>query len=252
MTLFWILPWIIIAGESDSLLYASPQQELGKWWKNSEIVKELQLSETQVSKIEQSFMNHRAELIPLINELKRHEERLDTLMRAESLNDSDILAQAGRVAITRAELEKENASMMLSIRKSLTIKQWNALGKIQDLRDTSSALILPSDAMVVSTPAGEKIYSIEDGINLPKILYKPSPAYTQEARDAKIEGSVVLEVIFRKDGKIDSFKVLEGLGHGLDESAIRTIAEEWRFQPGTLNGKPVDVKANIEISFRFY
>jgi TonB family protein len=78
------------------------------------------------------------------------------------------------------------------------------------------------------------------------------PPYTQEARDAKAEGIVVLEVIVRKDGRVDSLKVLRELGYGLDESATRTIREEWRFRPGTLNGKPVDVIANIEVSFRIY
>jgi len=51
---------------------------------------------------------------------------------------------------------------------------------------------------------------------------------------------------------VDSFKVLRGLGHGLDESAIQTIASKWRFQPGTFNGTSVDVQANIEVGFRLY
>ncbi len=257
-----ILLWIICPIESISLLYALPQDELGKWWKHSEIVKELQLSKEQVGQIEQNFLNHRNELIPLIDELKRREDRLSTLMRAESLRDDDIMAQAELVAVARAELEKANASMMLSIRKALSSKQWTRLGEIQDLRNTSSALILhrdadanssgASDSTIESMPSGEKIFSMNDGINPPKILYQPNPSYTQEARDAKVEGLVVLEVIFRKDGKVDSLKVLKALGYGLDESAIRTIAEEWRFQPGTLNGKAVDVKAQIEVSFRLY
>lgn len=262
MALFLTLPWIITAGESFPLLYAQPQEEMGKWWKNSKIVKELQLSETQVNQIEQSFLDHRGELIPLIDELKRRDNHLSKLMRAESLDDEEILAQAELVAVARAELEKANSSMMLSIRKVLTAKQWNRLGELQDLRNASSALILTretdadsssaSDTMIVSTPSGEKIYSMEDGIDPPKILYHPNPSYTQEARDAKVEGLVVLEGIIRKDGKVDSLKLLKALGHGLDESAIRTIAEEWRFRPGTLNGQPVDVKANIEVSFRLY
>ncbi len=257
-----ILLWIIAADESISLLFASPQEELGKWWKNSGIVQELQLTEEQVSQIEQSFLKHRAGLMPLIDELKRHEERLSMLMRAESLKDDDILAQAELVAIARAELEKENASMMLSIRKALTGRQWNRLAEIQDLRNTSSALILQeipatgasgtSVVMSASTRADKKVYSIKDGIKPPQILYQPLPPYTQEAREARAEGTILLEVIIRKDGSVDSLKVLEAVGYGLDESAIRTVAKEWRFSPGSLNGRPVDVQANIEISFRLY
>lgn len=141
--------------------------------------------------------------------------------------------------------------MMLAIRKALTRKQWKRLGEVQDLRNTSSALILSadiaanssstSDAMTVITPFEERVYSIEDGITLPEVLYRPMPAYTQEARDAKAEGLVLLEVIIRKDRSVDSIKVLRAVGYGLDESAMHTIAKEWRFSPGTLNGKPVDV-----------
>ena len=152
--------------------------------------------------------------------------------------------------------------MMLSIRKALTVQQWKRLGEIQDLRNTSSALILTGDAFTISSDASEemtestpsrgKIYSMEDGIQPPRILYRPVPAYTQEARDAGVEGMLLLQVIIRRDGSVDSIKVLKGIGYGLDESAIRTIAEEWRFQPGTLNGKPVDVQAKIEVSFRLF
>ena len=49
-----------------------------------------------------------------------------------------------------------------------------------------------------------------------------------------------------------SFRVIRGLGYGLDESAINTVATKWRFKPGSLNGRPVDVQANIEVTFRLY
>ena len=62
-----------------------------------------------------------------------------------------------------------------------------------------------------------------------------------------------MQTVVRKDGTVDSFKVLRGLGYGLDESAINTVATRWRFEPGTLpSGQPVDVQIAIEISFRLY
>jgi TonB family protein len=61
-----------------------------------------------------------------------------------------------------------------------------------------------------------------------------------------------LETIVRKDGSVDQIKVVRGLGYGLDESAINTIKAEWKFQPGTLNGQPVDVIVHIETSFRLF
>ena len=71
-------------------------------------------------------------------------------------------------------------------------------------------------------------------------------AATEDAQGPD-RGAVLIQAIIRKDGTVDNFKVLRGLGHGLDESAIKTIASKWRFRPGTLNGVPVDVQANIEV-----
>lgn len=95
-------------------------------------------------------------------------------------------------------------------------------------------------------------YVVGGGVKAPVAIYQPLPAYTEEARKARAEGVVMIQAIIRRDGTVDSFRVLRGLGYGLDESAINTIATKWRFKPGTLNGAPVDVQANIEVSFRLY
>jgi TonB family protein len=95
-------------------------------------------------------------------------------------------------------------------------------------------------------------YVVGNGVKAPEVLFQPLPAYTEEARKARAEGIVLIQAIIRKDGTVDSFKVLRGLGYGLDESAINTIATKWRFRAGTLRGEPVDVQANIEVSFRLY
>jgi TonB family protein len=93
---------------------------------------------------------------------------------------------------------------------------------------------------------------VGNGVKAPVVLFQPLPAYTEEARKARAEGIVVIQAVIRRDGTVDSIKVLRGLGYGLDESAIHTIADKWRFRPGTRNGEAVDVQANIEVSFRLY
>jgi TonB family protein len=95
-------------------------------------------------------------------------------------------------------------------------------------------------------------YVVGGSVKGPVITLQPLPAYTEEARKARCEGIVLLQAVFRKDGAIDSFKVIRSLGYGLDESAIQTISTKWRFKPGTKDGTPVDVQANIEVSFRLY
>jgi protein TonB len=99
---------------------------------------------------------------------------------------------------------------------------------------------------------GDGVYGIGGGVKAPVAIFQPLPLYTEDARKARVEGIVLLQAIIRKDGSVDSFRVIRGLGYGLDESAINTIATKWRFKPGTLSGQPVDVQANIEVSFRLY
>jgi TonB family protein len=53
----------------------------------------------------------------------------------------------------------------------------------------------------------------------------------------------------RKNGSVDSFQVIRGLGYGLNESAMRTIASKWRFKPATFKGQPVDCEVDIEVYF---
>ncbi len=57
------------------------------------------------------------------------------------------------------------------------------------------------------------------------------------------------EVVIRKNGRVDSPKVLRGLGHGLEEMAINEIVANWRFRPATLDGRPVDLLATVEVTF---
>jgi TonB family protein len=82
----------------------------------------------------------------------------------------------------------------------------------------------------------------------PVILSKPEPQYTAEAKEAKIQGDVVLQVIFRATGQVEVLRVLQGLGHGLDENA-QVAAQEIKFTPAKENGQPVDFPANVRINF---
>lgn len=81
-----------------------------------------------------------------------------------------------------------------------------------------------------------------------EILFKPKPIYTKDARDAKVEGEVSLEVVFLATGEIRVGRVLRGLGHGLDEAAQQAAALV-RFKPATRGGIPVDTPATIRITF---
>jgi TonB family protein len=81
-----------------------------------------------------------------------------------------------------------------------------------------------------------------------EILSKPRPQYTAEARQAHIEGEVLLDVMFAASGEIRVVRVVRGLGHGLDEAAQRA-AQQIRFNPAKRNGEPYDSDAVVHIVF---
>jgi TonB family protein len=81
-----------------------------------------------------------------------------------------------------------------------------------------------------------------------EILYKPRPAYTDEARQLHVEGEVLVEVMFSATGRIQVQRVVRGLGHGLDESALRA-AQQIRFNPAQRDGSPYDSAALVHIVF---
>lgn len=85
----------------------------------------------------------------------------------------------------------------------------------------------------------------------PTILYRERARYTEEARANKIQGTVVLSVVYTADGRISDIRVVRGLPDGLSESAIEA-AKRIRFKPAVKNGQPVSVRGNIEFNFTLY
>jgi len=83
----------------------------------------------------------------------------------------------------------------------------------------------------------------------PVLISHAQPEYTPEARQLRIQGDVVLRVTITATGQMIVHNVIHGLGHGLDESAMRS-APTYKFQPATQNGKPVEYTTNIIIKFQ--
>lgn len=92
-------------------------------------------------------------------------------------------------------------------------------------------------------------YAEPDQSTRVEVLSKPPVRYTAEARQLRIEGDVVLSVTFLASGQVVVHGVLRGLGHGLDEEAVRE-AQQIRFRPATVHGRAVDVTTRITITFQ--
>ena len=82
-----------------------------------------------------------------------------------------------------------------------------------------------------------------------EIVFKPKPDYTEEARKLRVEGEVLVNVLFKASGEISVVDVVHGLGHGLDEAAVRA-AQQIRFKPALRAGQAVDWTATVHISFQ--
>ena len=100
---------------------------MGRWWDNPQVAKDLNLAPDQKQKMDDIFQQSRLKLIDLHAALQKEEATLDPLINADSPDETKILAQIDRVAQARAELEKSNARMLLSVRQVLTADQWTKL-----------------------------------------------------------------------------------------------------------------------------
>lgn len=107
--------------------------------------------------------------------------------------------------------------------------------------DFGSQEVGPSNVKQHQVDAGPLTSQVE-------IISKPKPVYTQEARDLKLEGEVLLEIMFGSNGQLHVNRVVRGLGHGLDESAV-AAANQIRFRPALRGGTPVDSTAVVHVVF---
>jgi len=82
-----------------------------------------------------------------------------------------------------------------------------------------------------------------------EILSKPTPEYTGEARELRVEGEVSLRVTFLASGEVKVLEVIHGLGHGLDEAAMKA-AKRIRFKPARRERQPVDHTTVLRIVFQ--
>jgi TonB family protein len=103
------------------------------------------------------------------------------------------------------------------------------------------------DVKAADTPKVKQT-AVTSNVKPVEILSVPKPIYTDEARTRKIEGDVLVEVVFAASGEVKVVRVVRGLGYGLDEAA-ETAARQIRFKPAQQGGQPVDSPAIAHIKF---
>jgi TonB family protein len=98
-----------------------------------------------------------------------------------------------------------------------------------------------------SYPGVDRV-SAANHVSEPRLRSKTDPTYTEVARSAKIEGTVLLEAIVTSDGHVQITRIIRPIGWGLEENAADAISK-WIFEPSRKNGEPVSVLLNIEVNF---
>ena len=96
---------------------------------------------------------------------------------------------------------------------------------------------------------GGGVFRAGGGVSAPQLIYRVEPEYTEEARKAKYQGTVVLYCVVDIHGAVRNIRVVRSLGLGLDEKAVNAV-RQWKFKSGMKDGRPVPVAASIEVTFR--
>jgi TonB family protein len=120
-----------------------------------------------------------------------------------------------------------------------------ALGRHSTVRQGSFGDSRPA----AETPRAARPKPMESPTTPIEIISKPRPVYTEKARRLKLEGEVLLDVLFGASGQPRVMTITRGLGHGLDEAAVRA-AEQIQYRPARRDGQPVDYRATVHIVFQ--
>ena len=129
---------------------------------------------------------------------------------------------------------------------------------MRKLFQTAGLVVLASTLLLTATAAQENeaeadekspVMHVRDGVLKPVKLSGEDPKYSEIAREARIQGTVILEAIINEDGDIARVRSIKGLPMELTDNAIAAV-KTWKYEPATLDGKPVSVYYQLTINFR--
>jgi Spy/CpxP family protein refolding chaperone len=120
----------VIAGTAGKRVFVY-RNDMGKWWQNADIVKKLQITDAQISQLDQIFLDHRMRLIDYGAEMEKQDLKLQTLLDDDVPNEAQINTQVDQVLDSRGKLEREYTTMNLDLRKVLSLAQWRQLKSIR-------------------------------------------------------------------------------------------------------------------------
>ena len=132
-----------------------------------------------------------------------------------------------------------------------SLKNWKA----EPARDASGAAVSVRQPVKGGEPSGVPATyprAGTNGISAPQCIYCPAPEYSEEARKAKLDGTVIVDIVVLADGTVKDPVVVNGPGHGFEEKAIEAVLK-WKLKPAAdKEGKPVPCRVKVEVTFRTY
>ena len=164
--------------------------------------------------------------------------------KAAKIGDTDLTVSLDRLALpAKPELADaaDSAEQYLALSPKLSKK------KSQEWRDRADILRF----FATQTAAGLEIYSGKQVTTKARVISKPEPTYTEDARKNQVTGTVVLRAVFAADGTVRAIHVISGLPDGLDRRAVEA-ARHIRFIPATKDGKPVSMWMELQYNFNLY
>ncbi len=163
-----------------------------------------------------------------------------------------VLPRLSRQQLAPPAIVVRNENPKLPVEPTVVVPPEIHLPQTGPLGDPLSAVLgPPSNGIGSGGGIGGGAYRIGGGVSAPRVLYAPDPEFSEEARKAKYQGTVVLWLVVGPDGRAHDIRVQSSLGMGLDEKAIEAI-DRWRFEPGRKDGVPVAVQVNVEVNFRLF
>ncbi len=102
---------------------------------------------------------------------------------------------------------------------------------------------------VASLNAPQVFKAGDEGVIRPRLLTHVAIEYSEEARQAKLEGEIELTAVIRADGSVANVEVIKGFGAGMDQEAVKAL-KQWHFEPAEKDGEPVAFKACVTMRFK--
>lgn len=163
--------------------------------------------------------------------------------RQNQMEEADSLFRAALAAQGEKSLEAATTSELYA----------NLLDQTDRTDEATRMRVSAADIRKGTRPAiadySSGVYRVGGGVSAPTLLYKVEPSYSEEARAAKYQGTVVVGVEIGPDGMAHNAQIVRSLGLGLDQKALDAVSQ-WKFKPGMKDGVPVTVAASIEVNFR--